>query len=195
MELNNIDIDIRESPDISFVVEKIEWPEHIAAIEEIKVISDLVDKLTADIKQAIDNLNADIDIETATENGIARREKIYGIKPLDSDTLEDRRFRLKARLSDPMTYTEDYIREWLTNLMGEDYTLTVDYQNYTFDLKIPLSGKSELVTVTNFIESAVPLHMRYKIALKYNIWSTVTVGKTWQDMTAKTWQRWKEEVI
>ena len=66
MELNNIDIDIRESPELGFSVEKIEWPEHIAAIEEIKVISDLVDKLTADIKEAIDNLNADIDIETAT---------------------------------------------------------------------------------------------------------------------------------
>lgn len=195
MELNNIDIDIRESPELGFSVEKIEWPEHIAAIEEIKVISDLVDKLTADIKEAIDNLNADIDIETATENGIKRREKIYGIKPLDSDTLEDRRFRLKARLSDPMTYTEDYIREWLTNLMGEDYTLTVDYQNYTFDLKIPLAGKSELTTVTNYMQAVIPLHMQYKIALKYNLWSTVTAGKNWQDMTAKTWQYWKEEVI
>lgn len=79
--------------------------------------------MLAKVTTAINNLNADLHIATATEEGIARREKIYGIKPSDTATLEERRFALRLRAADSREYTEKYLRQQLDNLVGADNQL------------------------------------------------------------------------
>lgn len=175
---------------------KIEFPEHIINIQEVAVIQSLVDDLLAKVTTAINNLNADLHIATATEEGIARREKIYGIKPSDTATLEERRFALRLRAADSREYTEKYLRQQLDNLVGADnYRMTINYEELSMRLLLSLGSKSKEAEVKKLLSAVVPLHINLTFSLLYNTWEQVTNGKTWDELKPKTWNDWKENPL
>lgn len=57
-------------------------------------------------------------IDTATEEGIAVWEKELNIIPLVTDTLEDRKQRLKAAWTYGVVYTYNWLVDWLKNSCG-----------------------------------------------------------------------------
>lgn len=93
-------------------------------------------------------------IETATEAGVEVWEKEQGIVPLSTDTLEDRKKRLKTAWSIGVVYTYAYLVLWIKNACPEgtpqpvcdDYTLrvflpvTVDYLQILADMRRNISA-------------------------------------------------------
>ena len=57
-------------------------------------------------------------ISTAGNLGLSRWEKILGITPKGTDTLEDRRFRILTRLNEELPYTLPQLRNILETLCG-----------------------------------------------------------------------------
>ena len=55
--------------------------------------------------QACEDVLNDQFIVEATENGVARREKMLGISPFATDTLDDRKFRILSRYNEQLPYT------------------------------------------------------------------------------------------
>ena len=173
----------------------IEYPEHVFNIKEIRALSVAIDIEMEKLGIELDNMDLDTSIEESTERGIARREKILGIVPYDTATLEDRRQVVATLWSDRAVYTEEYLRRYLARTIGEsNYRLTVDYTNQTFKLLISLENKILFGTVKDFMEKIVPLHVTLDVDLLYNTWGKIP-PRTWDDVDEQNWSHWKSDVL
>lgn len=97
---------------------KVCYPDAVLNIRDIKAIIDAGDRIGEALENDLDELDANIDIKSAKESGISRREKILGINPLDTTGLEDRRLEVLARWYDTPVYTETTLRNKLDSIMG-----------------------------------------------------------------------------
>lgn len=84
----------------------VEYPEVILNIKDVKAAIDAGDKVGDILERALFELDNDICIRSSEESGIAHREKILGINPRDTDSIEDRRLEVLLRWYDSPLYTE-----------------------------------------------------------------------------------------
>ena len=94
-----------------------------------------------EIDAAWDALNLVMDnqfIDTATEAGVTLWEQELNIVPLASDTLEDRKQRLKTAWTYGVVYTYNWLVNWLKNSYGESNPLPT-IKDYTLRVSLPVS--------------------------------------------------------
>ena len=70
-------------------------PELILKIPDIAQIYEKNEKQEQEIDEAIEKLDRDIVIDTMSVDKVERWEQIFNITPSDTDTLNERRFRVK----------------------------------------------------------------------------------------------------
>lgn len=125
-----------------------------------------------DIENAWDNAGRVLDeqfLDSATEVGISRWEKILRVSHNAEESLEDRKFRIYALINANTPYTERVLREKLSELCeGGDYDLTIDHDNYALYISIALSRRSQYDSMLGLIERMVPANMIINPTLKYN---------------------------
>ena len=104
----------------------LEYPECILEIDEMKAIFKVEEKTGSKFEKDITECDNNTTITDSTEFGIARREKILGIKAQDTDDLELRRFRVMLKWYDSYPYTQASLMKKMDNLLGKgNYTLAV----------------------------------------------------------------------
>ena len=94
-----------------------------------------------EIEAAWDALNLVMDnqfIDTATEAGVTVWEKELNIVPLATDTLEDRKQRLKTAWTYGVVYTYNWLVNWLKTSFGESNPLPT-INDYTLRVSLPVS--------------------------------------------------------
>ena len=94
-------------------------------LKDVAEIRAVMDTETPEIQALWDAAEAcmnDQFIQTATEDGIARRESMLGISPYASDTLDDRRFRLQSLYTENVPYTRRSLKNWLETVNKNGYT-------------------------------------------------------------------------
>lgn len=168
-----------------------EYPEVLRSMKEFPAIYNMNDK----VNPAIDaeNLELDLFISTATEAGIARREREYGIKPKDTDSLEDRRFIVQVYANEVLPYTENVIRKKLANICGEDgYSMEVFIDKIV--VRVFLQKKLYLDAVRELLEKVVPLNVVIDSELMYNTYNFLK-GKTYAQLSQKTYKQMRDEVL
>ena len=97
---------------------------------------------------------------TADSDGLAMFEKLYGIVPEPTDTLDFRRQRIlnRARLQPP--FTETFLRLMLDSLLGEGlYTLIVDYANYIIYINSSSANENQQTEVAILVDKIKPANM------------------------------------
>ena len=107
--------------------------------------------------QNAENTLADQFVMTATINGVKRWEKIYGIIPKATDTLEERRFLILSKMNEQPPYTLAALKNVLNALCGEDgYTLYLDTDEYELTVKLALSNEKNYTTVVDMLDRILP---------------------------------------
>lgn len=123
-----------------------------------------------------DRLNAAADdvldaqfLSTAGERGIARYEKIFGITPMDTDTLDERRFKVLTKINTQLPFSVRRLRQQLATLCGDDgYKLEVNGGKYTLSVKVALTAKRNQQAVEELLADIVPANMVCTTSLLYN---------------------------
>ena len=108
-------------------------------------------------------------ISTAGETAIARYEKIFGITPMDTDTLDERRFKVLAKINAQLPFSVRRLRQQLETLCGADgYKLELDGDRYTLTVKVALTAKRNQQAVEELLADIVPTNMVCTTSLLYN---------------------------
>ena len=108
-------------------------------------------------------------ISTAGETAIARYEKIFDITPMDTDTLDERRFRVLAKINAQLPFSVRRLRQQLATLCGDDgYKLELDGGKYTLTVKVALTAKRNQQAVEELLADIVPANMVCTTSLLYN---------------------------
>lgn len=167
-------------------------PKALKDVKEFKAIADVETDAIASIWDACNGAMNDQFISESTVNGISRREKMLGIVPYATDTLDDRRFRVASYYSSDVPYTRPKLKQMLTALCGEaGYTLT--FGAHTADVKVALGVAKQVDVVIELLERVLPANMVYTVQLMYNTWAHANL-KTWGNVATLTWQQFKEDV-
>ena len=107
-------------------------------------------------------------VSTATERGLARYESIFGIAPRDTDTLEDRRFRVLTKVNAQLPYTLRRLRQLLALLCGEDgFAVVCQYDTYTLMVRVELFARRKLEEAEALVKRMVPANLALDFSLRY----------------------------
>lgn len=170
-------------------------PEVLMDVREMRAIMDAETPEIQAIWQACEDCMNDQFLSEATQNGIARREKMLGIFPPSTDTLEDRRLRLKSRYVQNIPYTRRGLTSLLDSLCGETgYVLAIVTSTHTVRVKVDLVVKKQKEIIEDLLERVLPLEMVFTVELLYNTWEMLS-HYTWRMLSSFTWKELKEEVL
>lgn len=117
---------------------------------------------------AIDVLLEDQFVQTAGAVGLARWEKILGMIPKGTDTLETRRFRILAQLNERLPYTLPNFRNMLDNLCGPGNTkVEVSEERNILRISIGETVWTKLSEIKALTERITPanLYLLYNLQL------------------------------
>ena len=156
------------------------WLPLLRDLREFKEIAKAEEPEISALLMAVDKTLANMYLQTADEDGIARYEKLLGLYPSAEDTLDTRRFRVQTKWNDQLPYTERELHNRLTALCGEGgYVLTISYNEYTIDVAVALSNKEALPLVQELLAQIIPCNMAVSSRLLYNTYEwlkSVTYG-------------------
>lgn len=170
-------------------------PQVLKVIREFKVISDAASPEVTLCHDDIKDLFDDQFIMDATETGIKRWENILKIKPKNTNTLEDRRFRVLARLNSTLPYTFIGLRDQLAGLCGFDgFTIDMQEDIYKLIVRIALDAKEQFNEVKSILEKQVPANIIVDLDLLYNT-HELLAPYTHAELSAYTHKQLREEDI
>jgi hypothetical protein len=145
------------------------WPPIMQELREFQKIAEIEDAFFEKLWQEIENIVDDQFIQTATEKGIARRERMLKISPFADDTLETRRFRVQGVWNDKLPYTYRVLLERLNSLCGPDgYVMELNAEEYSLNIKIELTKKRMFDEVVRIAQQIVPANIVITVELRYN---------------------------
>ena len=154
--LKNVDISIYQ-------------PLIIKNYREFKEIAEIENTILTDCWSSSNNVFLDQFIETLTDNGCKRWEKILNIQPKGTDTLEVRRFRIKSRINEDLPYTYKALVNVLNSLCGEEqYTINLYNNEYRLKILIELTAKKLFDEVESTVKRMIPANMILEVSLRYN---------------------------
>lgn len=108
-------------------------------------------------------------LSTAGEYAISRYERIFGVVPQDTDTLDERRFKVLTRINTQLPFSVRRLRQQLATLCGADgYKLEVNGGVYTLTVKVALTAKRNQQAVEELLADIVPANMVCTTSLLYN---------------------------
>lgn len=171
------------------------WPPILQEIKEFQKIAEIENPELTKLWQEIESIVDDQFIETATERGIARREKILNVIPFADDTLESRRFRVRGLWNEKLPYTYRVLLEKLENLCGEDgYKVILNAGEYTICIKVAIVAKRMIDAVKEITNRMLPANLAINVELLYR--QHITLGEyTHEYLGQYTHYDLREEVI
>ena len=145
--------------------------------------------------QGIEDFTNDQFVESATENGVSRWEKMLHISPKATDTLTERKLNILVKLSGQHSYTLRVLEQQLEAICGTgNYTVSVDYGAYTLSVRIALASASNYDAVKALLERVTPANMIIDFSLLYHQYGDYTTY-THTQLAPYAYQQLREEEL
>lgn len=169
-------------------------PDIITMIPDIQMIYDINDPQCEELEEALEIMDQNIFLDQMDETTIARWEKMLGITPLDDDTVEDRRFRVKAKVMEKLPYSFRVIVHRLDTLCPDGYIMTISTDRTSIQIKLVLKSKKMIEDVGDLMEELLPLNMIYDVSIIWNQYQTLA-RFTHKQLASRTHKQIREEVF
>ncbi len=123
--------------------------------EILTVQSEILNQMEADALFLLENSF----VLTADEFGLQRFEKMLDIKPYTNDTYEIRRQRILNKLDTKIPYTLDVLKKKIESIVGDNYTLTIDYKKYLLEVVTEITDMVESNFIGEVLDDYVPANV------------------------------------
>jgi hypothetical protein len=145
--------------------------------------------------EACENTLFDQFILDATEYGVRRWETMLDITPKDTDTLDERKFRILVRLNQELPYTMTRLKEALTALCGADgFVIDLQANLYHIEIKLAVGKHSNYAEVVDLLNKMIPANLTKYIRVMYNTHFTLQPYRH-MDLAAYTHKHIRSEVL
>lgn len=169
-------------------------PPFVQGYKEIKAIMNTEQVSAEKSWTDAENVLADQFVQDATENGVSRYEKLLGITPKATYTLDERKFNILARMNEKLPYTMKSLETALSSLCGENgYVLKLDTDKYEMIVKLALSNENNVEAVKNLLYKMIPANILQIVSL-FNT-HFILSGFTHEQLAAHTHQQVREEIL
>ena len=149
------------------------WIPKIQDIREFKYISTAEQPEIDILKGMVDGFFEEIIVETATNNGLSRYEKMLGLpKKIER---EERVSTILLNLTNKFPITEKYLRKILLNLLGEG-NFEMNVSNYQMDLKVVSTKEHLLDMFRSELRRKIPANIALKVNIIENLKTKFYVG-------------------
>ena len=132
-------------------------PSVLTDIPEVKCCYEIAAEMKALFETELSRLDIERDTDTATEYGLSRKEQMYKIKPSDTDTLEERRLRIKRHEQVFDTLTVHNLTKIINELTGGDTSLYINKENKSIVASIGLKSLKMLKQIRELIRDYLPV--------------------------------------
>ena len=159
-------------------------PEVIRNVREYQVLCNVQSPQVNAMWKALEVVFDNDFLESLTEYGCQRWEKILQLTPDKSESLETRRKNIWIRLNENLPYTWKRLVMLMDSICGENgYTMTLYHNDYFLDVSIQLTEQnleSHIVKqVLEMFERVLPANIEYIKKFRYDVEDTsVKVGGT-----------------
>ena len=145
-------------------------PDCLTAIPEVLCCFEIAQIFLDIFLDITEKARNELDTDTATEKGIERKEKMFGIVPSVTDTLEERRFRIqiKERIIRNMNFGN--LERLIKDIAGEKATVERDERYKNVTVRAPLESEKNLRAVDGLCRKYVPVTMNCDISPTFNVW-------------------------
>lgn len=180
-------------------------PEFLRDIREYKALTTAEDSEIDLLWKGVERAFNDQTVDTATEYGISRLEKIMNINP-KSMNMDERKTEIKTRLGQQLPYTEHTLRNTLNEFCGsrkskhneilDGYKLEILPEEYILKVLISLWNKSKKSVIDAMIRQMCPANMLCIVDLKYNTYGDLQKLKLSYERLGKlTYKQVREDVL
>lgn len=138
-------------------------PPVITDIREIQYLGVAENPELNALYRALDELMNNQFVDSSTEIGVKRWERILGLKPNSSATLEERKFQILNILNVKLPYTFRMLKNRLQSLYGDAYTISLVSDTSTLHVGIPASESKSLQSTKDMLEVICPANVKLEI--------------------------------
>lgn len=96
------------------------------------------------------------------EDGLEVFEKVFNIKRVPTDTIEDRRVKVLARLNERLPYTEIRLRRMLSAICGWD-GFELEIEDLILTVYLAMQNNSQIGAVYDLLNRVVPMNVLLRI--------------------------------
>lgn len=137
------------------------WANVFSSLREEQEIAKSVNPEFSLLWERIRQFLNDCFIETAQLYVIERWEKIVGIVPKVTDTLDERRNRILYKMQVTLPYSEGTLKHiYLAGIVGEgNYKVTVDPVNCTIEVLLNPGAQTQWDDIVQMLDTILPANM------------------------------------
>lgn len=144
-------------------------PPFIREFLEIRHIMSTEQPEIDDIWEACQTVLDEQFITSTSENGIKRWENMIGITPKDTDSLEERRFKILARMNQELPYTMTKLEESLKTICGEgNFSIDLQPDKYHIEIKLGLSNAKDYQETVALLNKMIPANLTQHVQIMFN---------------------------
>jgi hypothetical protein len=144
-------------------------PPYVQEYAEVREALNALQHEIDDGWKALEDVLNDFFIMSATENGVIRYERMMKITPKDTDTLDERKFRILTKMNQELPYTLTKLKESLTTLCGAgNFYIDLQPANYHIEIKLALSNKNNYGEVVDLLAKMIPANLTSHVQIMYN---------------------------
>lgn len=132
-------------------------------------------------------------VQTAGSKGLSRWEKIIGIRPKGTDTLDVRRIRIITRMNERLPYTMRVLCQMLTAICGPDgYRVRLFADKYTLWVRVSLHHLESYEDVRSMLSRVLPANIYLDLSPDYNIYRDL-LPYTFRQLSGYTYRQLRED--
>ncbi len=171
-----------------------EMPKIIANIPDIATIYEINDKQISELEAGVAELENNIYVTTMNEENVKRWESILEIVPHDTDTLDERRFRILSKRIEKLPYSYRVICRKLETLSPDGIKINLDRKAKHMEIKVGLQSARMREEIVTYLEDVLPLDMTYYVDVMWNTYEMLAT-KTHGELASMTYGEMREKII